>query len=176
MGQPARRGGTRDCIRGRVLHRTARCGDVKWAARSRFHRLGALSRPTWLPYHRPLGVSPPADAMMGEWWMPEKKPTDAHATSRWSLWVSSSGTPPRICGRLHISSEGQRVVVVGDPDALRSLARLLDWIADKDQEAIIGQPVGERFHVRLWPEELGGCLVQSSLETELCRLDAKGDK
>lgn len=90
-------------------------------------------------------------------------------------WVNSSEGAPRICGKLHISSESQRVVVVGDPDALRSLARLLVWIADKDQEAIVGQPVGERFHVHLWPEELGGCLVQSSLETELCRLDAKRD-
>lgn len=67
----------------------------------------------------------------------------------------------------------------GDPDGLRSLAALLVWIADVDQEAIPTQPVGERYHVHLEPRTARSraeALTAFSLSTELCRLDAKGTR
>ena len=96
-----------------------------------------------------------------------------------TLWVNSSAGHPRIVGNLQVTKSREKVYIEGDPAAFRSLAKLLVWIADKDQESIPSQPTGERFHVHLYPTrpEFGigfGSLTPSSVEAELCRLDAKG--
>ena len=62
------------------------------------------------------------------------------------------------------------VFIGGDPEGLRSLARMIHWLADVNQEAS-GMPDGEREHVHLSP---GFQLSGNSKRTELCRLDAKG--
>ncbi len=83
---------------------------------------------------------------------------------------------PGIEGNLEISSNPDGIFIGGDPDGLRSLAKLLCWIADFDQEKS-PFPDGDRHHVHLHryvSEEFTGSLKQFSEETELCRLDAKG--
>lgn len=69
--------------------------------------------------------------------------------------------------------EMQEVLIHGDPEGLRSLAKLLTDIADLNQEAIDNQdlPIGAREHYRLRP---GFELSNSSVEVIVGRLDAKG--
>jgi hypothetical protein len=49
-------------------------------------------------------------------------------------------------------------------------------LADTDQERKRGIPQGERFHVHLYPSDTprGDALSRFSVNTEVCRLDAKG--
>jgi len=62
------------------------------------------------------------------------------------------------------------VVIIGDPEGLRYLAKLLNWLADSDQNQN-DDPIGARFHTHLhFNEQLG----EHSCEVELCRADAKG--
>ena len=62
------------------------------------------------------------------------------------------------------------VIIVGDPDGLRYLAKLLNHIADIDQDKN-DDPIGERAHIHIHPEfQLG----DHSCEVEICRADAKG--
>ena len=64
--------------------------------------------------------------------------------------------------QIHIS-------ILGDPQGLRYLARLLNQLADVDQEKMC-LPKGEREHIHLHKsEELGG----HSWEVQICRADAK---
>jgi hypothetical protein len=86
-----------------------------------------------------------------------------------------TGRPP-VEGNLEISKCRAGIFIGGDPDALRSLARLLVWLADVDQESLSQQPDGERVHVHLHARDAEGfsSLTPFSSETELCRLDAKG--
>jgi hypothetical protein len=79
-----------------------------------------------------------------------------------------------IKGTLQISNERSGVFIGGDPDGLRSLARILNWLADIDQEAYQGIPIGERVHTHLSGKAPYAQLTQISTDTELCRLDAKG--
>jgi len=65
----------------------------------------------------------------------------------------------------------QDVLIHGDPEGLRSLAKFLIMIADLDQDSITDLPVGtgEHFHLRpKWD------ISNSSVETIVGRLDAKG--
>jgi len=83
---------------------------------------------------------------------------------------------PRIEGSLEISKSRNSIFIGGDPIALRSLAKLLIWLADVDQGSLSSQPSGERCHVHLHasgPEGFNS-LTPFSSETEVCRLDAKG--
>ena len=65
----------------------------------------------------------------------------------------------------------QEVLIHGDPEGLRSFARLLIKIADLNQDNVTDLPVGAREHYHLRPNlELG----KSSVETIVGRLDAKG--
>lgn len=91
-------------------------------------------------------------------------------------WVNDTTGSPRIEGNLEISRRGTGVFIGGDPDALRSLAKLLIWLANVDQESLDAQPDGERCHVHLHARDAEGfnSLTPFSTETELCRLDAKG--
>ena len=91
-------------------------------------------------------------------------------------WVNDMRHHPRIEGNLEISSHKQGVFIGGDPKGLRSLARLLTWLADIDQESLSAQPEGERYHMHLHANDAEGfnSLTRFSNETEVCRLDAKG--
>lgn len=83
---------------------------------------------------------------------------------------------PAVTGTIEISHSEHGVFIGGDPEALRSLAGLLRWLADIDQE-IQKIPDGERTHVHLHagPASDGfASLTAWSEDTEVCRLDAKG--
>jgi hypothetical protein len=81
------------------------------------------------------------------------------------------GYPPKIKGNLEISKHRAGIFIGGDPEGLRSLGELLHWLADCDQEADPNLPVGEREHTYLY---CGSQLTLQSVNTEVCRLDAKG--
>jgi hypothetical protein len=62
------------------------------------------------------------------------------------------------------------IVIIGTPDGLTYLARLLEHTANDDQgESYI--PIGERQHIHL---HAGSQLGNHSCEVEICRADAKG--
>jgi hypothetical protein len=62
------------------------------------------------------------------------------------------------------------LVIAGDPDGLRYLAKLCTYLADVDQ-VHMGEPVGERAHFHLDPGlHLGSC----SWRVEIMRADASG--
>lgn len=51
----------------------------------------------------------------------------------------------------------QEVLIHGDPEGLRSLAKLLLDLADTDQDNIDNLPIGAREHIHLYPDfELSG--------------------
>ncbi len=82
--------------------------------------------------------------------------------------------PPQLKGNVEISlqrygRDPYDVFIGGDPEGLRSLAGMLLWLADVNQE-VSGMPDGEREHIHLSP---GWQLSGNSRRTELCRLDAK---
>ncbi len=85
-----------------------------------------------------------------------------------------SKTADNKCGKINIYPrvEGDRseVVIIGDPDGLRYLARLLNTLADFDQD-ITDAPTGSREHTHLVPETHLGYY---STPVEICRADAKG--
>jgi hypothetical protein len=90
-------------------------------------------------------------------------------------WVNSYAGSPKVEGTLEISTSKDGVWIAGDPIALRSLAKLIVWLADVNQESQRGIPVGERIHVHLYPNDPGfNSLTGFSENTEICRLDAKG--
>jgi hypothetical protein len=91
-------------------------------------------------------------------------------------WVNDMRHCQRIEGNLEISSHKHGVFIGGDPKGFRSLARLLIWLADVDQESLSAQPDGERCHIHLHANDTEGfnSLTPFSNETEICRLDAKG--
>jgi len=65
----------------------------------------------------------------------------------------------------------QEVLIHGDPEGLRSFARLLMKIANLNQEDRTDLPVGAREHYHLRPNlELG----KSSVQAIVGRIDAKG--
>lgn len=84
--------------------------------------------------------------------------------------------PSKIKGTLEISKSRNGVFIGGDPEGLRSLAKILDWLADINQENHPNMPDGEREHVHLYcdPALPQAQLTPFSANTELCRLDAKG--
>jgi len=65
----------------------------------------------------------------------------------------------------------QDVLIHGDPDGLRSLARILTKIADLNQDDIIDLPNGAREHIHLRPDF---DTSKSSVEVIVGRIDAKG--
>jgi hypothetical protein len=60
------------------------------------------------------------------------------------------------------------IVIAGDPDGLRYLARLCTYLADVDQIEM-GEPPGERAHLHLDP---GAHLGSHSWRVEIMRADA----
>jgi hypothetical protein len=82
--------------------------------------------------------------------------------------------PSKIKGNLEISKSRAGIFIGGDPQGLRSLAKLLAWLADIDQASYPTMPDGERVHVHLHCDAPYAQLTQFSVPTELCRLDAKG--
>jgi hypothetical protein len=92
-------------------------------------------------------------------------------------WVNDMRGSPRIEGSLEISKSKDGILIAGDPAALRSLAELITWLANLDQESRSGVPKGERCHVHLYScdlPEFGKALTRFSEDAEICRLDAKG--
>jgi hypothetical protein len=65
----------------------------------------------------------------------------------------------------------KEILIHGDPEGLRSLAKLLIKIADQNQDGIDELPVGARDHKHLRPRL---DLSLSSNEVIVGRLDAKG--
>jgi len=65
----------------------------------------------------------------------------------------------------------QEVLIHGDPEGLRSLAKLLMKMANLDQEKRTDFPLGAREHYHLRPNWE---LSNSSVQTIVGRLDAKG--
>ena len=65
----------------------------------------------------------------------------------------------------------KEILIHGDPEGLKSFARLLIKLADTNQDDIDGLPVGAREHVHLRPKF---DLSDSSEEVIVGRLDAKG--
>jgi len=63
------------------------------------------------------------------------------------------------------------ILIHGDPEGLKSLATLLLKLADTNQNAMVGLPIGAREHVHLRPKI---DLSNSSAEVIIGRLDAKG--
>ncbi|KKR03328.1 MAG: hypothetical protein UT30_C0032G0007 [Candidatus Uhrbacteria bacterium GW2011_GWF2_39_13] len=63
-----------------------------------------------------------------------------------------------------------KVNIDGNPDGLRYLANLLNYVADLEQGKM-ALPDGERFHIHL---KAGNELGWHSSEVEICRADAKG--
>jgi hypothetical protein len=65
----------------------------------------------------------------------------------------------------------QEVLIHGDPEGLRSFARLLMRIADLNQENRTDLPIGAREHYHLRPNLE---LSKSSVQAIVGRIDAKG--
>lgn len=82
--------------------------------------------------------------------------------------------PSYVKGDLEISKTRGGVLISGNPAGLRSLARILVWLADVDQEQHPSMPDCEREHTHLYAVGPYAHLTHLSVTTELCRLDAKG--
>ena len=65
----------------------------------------------------------------------------------------------------------QDILIHGDPEGLKSFARLLTRIADLNQDDIKNLPVGAREHIHLRPNI---DISKSSVEVIVGRIDAKG--
>ena len=65
----------------------------------------------------------------------------------------------------------KEILIHGDPDGLKSLAKLLLRLADLNQDNVDRLPIGAREHVHLQPNF---DLAKSSEEVIVGRLDAKG--
>jgi hypothetical protein len=65
----------------------------------------------------------------------------------------------------------QNVLIHGDPEGLRSLAKLLIKLADLNQDTLTKLPIGDGEHYHLRPNF---DISQSSVEVIVGRLDAKG--
>ena len=83
---------------------------------------------------------------------------------------------PGIAGNLEISiKEDGEIFIGGDPQGLKSLATVLTWLSEVDQEKT-NMPEGEREHVHLRPKSSAAELrelTRFSVATEICRLDAR---
>jgi hypothetical protein len=65
----------------------------------------------------------------------------------------------------------QDVLIHGDPEGLRSFAKLLITIADLNQDSVADLPVGAREHIHLQPNF---DISKSSVQVIVGRIDAKG--
>jgi hypothetical protein len=65
----------------------------------------------------------------------------------------------------------KEILIHGDPEGLKSFARLLMKLADTDQDKVDGIPIGAREHIHLRPKF---DISNSSEEVIVGRLDAKG--
>ncbi len=69
---------------------------------------------------------------------------------KWSNRKKATKCPSVITGALEISKRREGIFIGGDPRGLRSLAKLLLWLANLDQEKHSSMPDGEREHVPLY--------------------------
>lgn len=84
---------------------------------------------------------------------------------------------PNIRGNLEISivpdphdAGPQSIFIGGDPESLRSLAEMLLWLAELDQNTALEASNETREHIHLTPNVV---LSRNSVPAEVCRLDAK---
>jgi hypothetical protein len=70
-----------------------------------------------------------------------------------------------------VKMQWKNVLIHGDPDGLKSLAKLLLKLANLNQDNIDELPIGAREHTHLQPKF---DLANSSEEVIIGRLDAKG--
>jgi hypothetical protein len=68
--------------------------------------------------------------------------------------------------------EWQEILIHGDPEGLRSFAKLLINLADRNQEKNTELPIGARDHIHLRSNRE---LSKSSLDVIVGRLDSKGN-
>ena len=68
-------------------------------------------------------------------------------------------------------TQWKEILIHGDPDGLKSFAKLLIKLADLQQDNIAGLPIGAREHIHLRPKF---DLSNSSEMVIVGRLDAKG--
>ena len=71
------------------------------------------------------------------------------------------------------TTKWQDILIHGDPEGLRSFAKLLTRIADLNQDDIIDLPIGAREHIHLRPNL---DTSKSSIEVIVGRIDAKGTR
>ena len=69
-----------------------------------------------------------------------------------------------------INADSISITIIGNPDGLKYLARLLDFVANFDLEKSQA-PSGSREHIHI---HRGEQLGDYSCEVELCRADARG--
>jgi len=79
---------------------------------------------------------------------------------------------PKLTGTISITDEEGKIIIAGDPEGLRSLGRLLNWLGDADQEQWPYLPAGGHAHLHVYPKD---DISADSREVELMRLDAKGE-
>jgi hypothetical protein len=94
-----------------------------------------------------------------------------------NIYVNDYTDSPKIAGNLEISKSQDGVFIGGDPPGLRSLAAILVWLADIDQESPLNSyPDGWFSHIHLHARDIEGfnSLTVFSEEVILSRLDAKG--
>ena len=65
----------------------------------------------------------------------------------------------------------KEILIHGDPEGLKSFAKILIKLAEQNQDNVDGLPVGAREHIHLRPKY---DLSRSSEEVIVGRLDAKG--
>jgi hypothetical protein len=70
-----------------------------------------------------------------------------------------------------IVTKWQNILIHGDPEGLKSFAKLLTRIADLNQNNKSDLPIGAREHIHLRPDI---DLSKSSVEVIVGRIDAKG--
>ena len=98
-----------------------------------------------------------------------------HIFRRYEMAITTNLRLPGKNGKLDIYPEIHEgniieVTIIGDPDGLRYLSKLLKALADYDQNST-DIPKGEREHIHLHANcQLGNHLC----EVEVCRADAKG--
>lgn len=78
---------------------------------------------------------------------------------------------PKLTGKIEIREEQGKIEIGGDPEGLRSLAQLMAWLADADQETWPYLPAGQGAHLHIYP---GIDISEGSQEVEIKRLDVKG--
>ena len=77
---------------------------------------------------------------------------------------------PKLSGNVTITDEEGKIMIAGDPEGLRSLGRLLTWLADQDLDTWPHLQEGQQAHLHIYPRI---DISEASREVELMRVDMK---